>query len=66
MREIQSQRSSSKDPDSRPEIFDQGLGFLLHIVWTFLTQMIIALWTYLSKSNVNIDNETFGWKASFL
>ena len=28
--------SVSKNPDPGPEIYDQGLGFPLHNVWTFL------------------------------
>ena len=43
-----------KNPDPEYEICDQGLGFTLPSVWTFLARIILVIWKYLHQINANI------------
>lgn len=60
---LQDRISKTENPDLRPEISDQGLGFILHTAWTFVTRIIFVILKYLLQINTDIYI-TFLYKKS--
>ena len=58
-RRIEDQRTETKSPDPGLEICDQGLGFILHTLRTFLARIMFVTWKYFLQINIDINISIF-------
>ena len=48
-------KTKGQEPRPQPEIWNKDLGLVLHTVWTFISQIIFAIWKYQLQININVN-----------